>query len=488
MSALLVEVAPPLALTLLAGIGAVRACGLRWRSDPIAYLGWAWIAGCLVTAAFVLAWVAAPFPLRAGPALVGAFAALAAALFAAGSRSAAPPPAPARASGLEQRVFAAALAFALVLTAVRVLTGDVEPVVRGDEAEFWALKAKVIYVSAGFDAGFEEAMNGAYVRHKDYPLLHPLLQVWMFAHAGEITHVVNRLPVQGCAFALVLVLAAALRRRVRPGAAALLLLCTLAVPSTFHQARTAFVDGPVALGVLVALDAGMRWREERRAPWWRLLCVGLAFMLWAKNEGLMYLVALAGALVVASLRTRFARSVERAPLAPASRARWLWLALPAAVVALTWGFNTHFGFENDIVSGALATTPASDAPPPSAKLTKTLAFVTTDVLLYPRHANLFFLAFLVLVAVFPLRLARSPLQIPTVALALVLCGYVAVFVVTPHALDWHLPSAAPRVMSQSLPALTLWLGMAAAELFPTWFGVLPAGRPKTLEQSTPEPP
>src|SRR6185295_13575892 len=101
---------------------------------------------------------------------------------------------------------------------------------------------------------------------------------------GEVVHFENRFLIQLCALALWVALCAALRLRVGGVLASLLAVTLLLCDDLRSQCRLAYADGMVAVGLVVAFDAFLRWRSSGRAPWKWLAALGLAFALWSKNE------------------------------------------------------------------------------------------------------------------------------------------------------------------------------------------------------------
>src|SRR5690606_9970017 len=146
----------------------------------------------------------------------------------------------------------------------------------------------------------------------------------------------NRWLMQACALALLLVLAGALRDTAGPAWGACLLVCWFALAETRNALATAYADGLVAAGLLVAVDCWRRYLRDRGRQWLALGAIGIAIMVWSKHEGLMYLVALV--LGIAACRV------------PIPRRSWPWAALPLGLLAFTWTWNAILGFENDLVS------------------------------------------------------------------------------------------------------------------------------------------
>ena len=428
------------------------------------------MAGALITALVEFAWLWTGFPLRGLLVVVPAASLVCTGLAAlrarrhVGTEDAAPPP--------ECTATRVVLVLLLAVTVQRVLIASTEGVTSGDELYLWSYKAKLIFEAGGFNDEFLRLATRpvAPLFHADYQLLNPLLQVWVFAHAGEITHFANRLPIQGFAVAWVLLVVAALRRWTGPAWTGLLALLLVALPTVSILARTAHADLMVGLGALMAADAWLRWRNGRR-PWaWRLVCIGLAVMLWSKNEGMLYLCGFAAAFAVAC------PSPRRAWAALAGLGRELaWLGLPLAILVLHWGFNAHFGFQNDLVQGDAYGKPFWEIAYERAgeNLGPVLAYFGREGLVGAELTNWLLLTFLACLVAAPRRAfggARGPMAL---ALLAVLVGFLLVYTGTPKGGDaalrlrlppgagvaWHLKTSAPRLLVQILPCVALWLAL-----------------------------
>ncbi len=447
-------------LPLCLGTALLRAIGLGPRSDPVAFAGWAWIAGALGTAA--LEFVALASGLGTGkPFLLGGIVlACAAFLFLLGRRVpilAAPPRetvAPA-----ERIVFAAALALALIATGRLVLLSSLNAIIATDEALFWSYRAKMLFTSDGFGPSYRAALAARTMPHADYPLLDPLLQLWTFLWAGRITHVVNRLPIQLVALSLVLCSAAALRRVARPALAALALLLLPATAEFSFAARHGYADVLVAAGLLVLLDGYLRWRAEGDPTWIRLASMAGAFALWAKHDALLYACALLGASLLARLDRRPAYAGALRP----GRVHLALLA-PLGVVLVTWISNAVFSQGSKLVvgGGAVRDPIASGLGDLRERLPLVLERLWA-LAVDPSGSHYLWPAFLVLFLAAPLRVWRGSLRLPALALLLSLAGLTALFCWIPD-FEWHLRTAAPRLLFQLFPALLLWIGALGGEL------------------------
>lgn len=436
------------------GASVLARLGISARDDALAHLGWAQLAGGLVAAAVLFLWAWLALPWEPGL-LVPLLVALALALAVLGGSRRRPlrdPTRPAFAHTAAQRIerglFLALVLFLVALALARAAQASLLPTMTGDEHGIWAVKAKLLFDCGGLTGEYGRRTLGFPGSHPDYPLLNPLLQLWAHVQAGSIVHVENRFPIQAFVPALVLALAAALRRVLRPAAAGALLLCVLSTDPVALYSRDATADLMVALGLVAALDALLRWRATGAAQWLRLAALSLAFLVWSKNEGLLYLCGILAA-VAAGLR-------------PPGRPPWralAWLALPLAAALATWLTNARFSFENDL---ATTSAPAILAERLGERIGPLSSFFLELLARTPAKNGGLFAAFLALCLLAPRRALGPLLRGPTVLLALALAGWFLVYLATPHELAWHLGTSAVRVTSQALPAVALWLALALA--------------------------
>ncbi|MAE77814.1 MAG: hypothetical protein CMJ85_13205 [Planctomycetes bacterium] len=456
---LLVIVAVPALL----GVGVLRWLGIRASHDPLAYAGWVWIAGSLATglALFVWLWTG----IASGLLVAGLLTGVAVVLIASAPRARLVPDRVSETAPVERGVFGLLLTFAIAVVIYRVAAGSTIAVLTGDAASIWAGKAKILFAFDGFTSEFRAAIKDPFLPHyqKDYPLLNPLLQTWAFLQAGRITHGLNLVPLQLLYVAQLLVVAAALRRVCRPGVAGVLLLLLLASKWSGTQATQADGEVVVSVGLVVALDAWLRWRAGGDAVWCRLAALGLCVMVWGKNEGSLYLVAGVGTVVLA----RLSRPREFiAGLRPGVH-YWCLLA-PLAILLLHHGFNMLHGFDSPLTrheGGSLLHLFFAQLP---AHGTRVVTWFAEHVL-FAAQTNWMWVGLFGFVALFPLALFRAGLAAPAIALLGSLLGLMAVFVGTPAELLWHLTTAGERVAFQLYPALVLFNGAACGALLP-WLG------------------
>ncbi|HEX6882242.1 MAG TPA: hypothetical protein VF530_02615 [Planctomycetota bacterium] len=466
--ALLSVVGIPLAL----GAALLRLQGIVPRTDRLAYLGWAWIQGALGVGLGLSAWLWVGAPLRAAW-LAPAFLVVAGLTLALARRRV--PVLEPRAEGRafprwERILFALAVAAMLAALADRILLASGWAVAASDEALIYASKAKVIFHAGDFGAEFRRGLAlPGFVQHPDYPPLNPLLQVWVHAHAGEVVHVENRLPIQLFGPALVLVAAAALRRRARPGVAALFLVCIATLNFTEMSMRKAYADLLVAVGALVVWDLWQRHREDGERAWLRLLATSACLLVWSKNEGLLHVVAFGLAAGLPLLLRR--RPEGRAALR--TLAAW-GVPLLASILYLAW-FNAHFGVGNDLV----ASWTSLEAPPEletrgqgltleraSQRVAPILASFARQVLRDPERSQGLLFLFLLLVLLDPPRAFARARAAFTVGLLIVQLGYLAVYLGTGWEIERHLATSLHRLVFHLLPAQGLWVCLYVAATLP----------------------
>jgi len=440
---------------LLLGGSFLRRLGLSSRADRLSWIGYALLSGALLLGALVL--LVLVCGARPGPWSMSllALTAVALLLLVPGSR-------PRRAAGEraprvgrgELVVFLLVVAAALFAALDRIVDANASAIVLTDEAWLWASRAKLAF-RFGIGERFGELARPPLVWHPDYPALNPLLQIAVFGFAGEVTAAANRLPIQAQSLAMILILAGALRRVVRPAVAAIFVLLVVTTTEMHLRTAPAMADMMVAVGLLAVADGWLR-RDLT------LTAVALTYLAWSKHEGTLHIVALVAALAAVRLLRRddFLGTVSARRLAAL-------FAAPAAVLLATWLFNHHHDLKNDLVSdfevGRLLGEPDQADRPRALQVG---SFLLTDVLLSPRATRLLFVLPLILLLSHGRRLWRGALAVPGLAMALIAAGYTAVFLWTPLSIEFHLASAGVRVYSHLLPAVALWTAAAAAEVFP----------------------
>ena len=440
-----------LAVPLLIGVPILVLLGMRWREDRLGFPAWAWLVGCLGLGAVLQAGLEIGLSHR----LLCVFPLLLAVLLAllARRRASAPGGGPAGEAGYGYALFVACGALFCLWFA---LAGMDRPCIEGDEGNIWSLKAKSLLVD--FPDMF--AATQIYNLHPDYPQLNPLLQVWVYVLTGvpDFVQFENRWPIQICDIALFVATAAALRHRLPPLLAGTLAALVLLEPEFQSLCRTAYADGMVALGLVVGLDAFLRWRDGGSRGYAWLSGLGLAFALWSKNETMLYLAS-AG---IAALLVR----LWCAPLRGGWAGRNLVLLVPsAAIIVNTALWNRRFGMKSDLF-GANPTGKSmfelmAEQWPDRVPALLSEALQATVTL---QHVHVVF-ALVVLGAVLaPRSTLGGRLGLPTLALVGSFVGLHVVYVGSFLPLRMHLDTSYLRVLFQILPPAIVLLGAIVADV------------------------
>jgi hypothetical protein len=271
----------------------------------------------------------------------------------------APPPAPAAppAARAHRRWSALEIALLALLVAVgasAVLIGALVPLYKFDAWAQIAFKAKVLYMSRDLD-GFFARPELLHYQNADYPLLVPLVEVWVSIVTGRFDDAVVKLPVAALYPALLVLFAGALEARRLPRAGAL--AGALALSAVYHlrySATVGYADFPLAAYTFLAFDRLLgrdAGATERPGPAAHAALAGLfaAFAAFAKNEGFVVVAGLVG-VWLADVRLRAPRGAA-APR-PARLALFLALALLPNVPWLL--FRSARGLRTALLSGGAA--------------------------------------------------------------------------------------------------------------------------------------
>lgn len=424
------------------GALALRALGLSPAGDRMRHAARAYAIGCLLLALSLWGALVAGLPSWLWPFLP---LAIAPPLALCNGRAAAlvAPSSPAMHWSLRLVV-----GLGLALALLQIAASFSYPCVLGDEANWWALKAKSLFLD--WPAGVFEASQ-RHSWHPDYPMLNPLLQTWVYAQFGEIAHFANRLPIQACGVAMFLLLAGALRRRTGDRLAALLLLPFLLEPEFADVCGTAHADGMVGFGLLLAFDAWLE-RAEGDAPRGAaaVAAAGATFALWSKNEAMLYCALFFGVWLVA---TAFGRLPRPSRLAA-------WTFAPIGVVVLQRVWNDVFSLRNDLLGGGENSVGALLARQWGERAWPVLqAFV--DAVCVPTRLHAALLPLFVALLLKALLRGRAALPARLWAPALALTGAVmalhVIYIGSYLQLDFHLATSQRRVLFQLVPTSLLWI-------------------------------
>jgi hypothetical protein len=136
----------------------------------------------------------------------------------------------------------------------------------------------------------------------------------------------------------------------------------------------------------------------------------------------------------------------------------LWLLVPLAVVVSTLIHNRAFGVGSDLIleNRRRASLPARLLEKWDVNGPEVLRYFA-DAALDPLEFWMLPAALVVLVLLRPRASLRDGRGVPLLALLLATLGYVAIFTATTADLDWHLRTAARRILLQIFPAIVVLL-------------------------------
>ena len=293
----------------------------------------------------------------------------------------------------------------------------------------WNLRARFLARSSDLETAFSPQMSP--FAHQDYPWLVSGAVAQAFAAFGESRQVPAAIAALYGALAVALV-TAALARELGTRWGLLGGLAVLSFPGYAVYTWTQQADVPLAvhLALAVALIASSRSPRE-------LALAGFASGLgmWTKNEGTLYAVCLAAALIV---RARDLRGMLA----------FVAGALPCAV--LLAGFKLGFAPRTDLA--AFSTSQSVLAHAADARRWGELALFTLRRIFYFQETGLWVAAELLVLA---LVVRKQPPSVAGTALFLACASYAPIYVLQPHPLEWIFRTSAMRILIQLWPAAVL---------------------------------
>jgi uncharacterized membrane protein (UPF0136 family) len=334
-----------------------------------------------------------------------------------------------------------------MLFLLALVHGLSEPIYLTDPITIYGQNARVFEVHRSLAPDALKALVDP--GHIEYPPLIPLGEALTFLAAPSWRAYAVK-PIFALFFLAVLALARdEIARRLTPRIAWLLLLVFALTPEFSHYGARGFADLPLTaflLAFVVLACASVRTGSARAGV---AAGVMLGFAALTKNEGFAVAVMIAPVL----LGTSLLRRVEwRASLA---------MTLPALTLGLAWYlFRKRHGLEDDLFYEMPASAIfANLSRVPLIIEAFARALLRRNLLGYLMWGTFWFaLPVGMLIALFPRGPSRRAIVGWSAALALHLALYVVIFVITPRNLEWHLTSAAERLVIHLVPwALLLWI-------------------------------
>lgn len=335
-----------------------------------------------------------------------------------------------------------AIAFAVVAaTAIVdfVLCTWNAPLGRWDAWMIWNLRAR--FIARPGDAWREAFSDRLPWSHPDYPLALPLSVAGLWRLCGSETVLVPAALGFVYTFATTGVLVGVVRA-VRGANLAMLAGIALLGTDTFvRHGASQYADVPLGFHVLVALGALALADAGAGRGWLAVAGAAAGLAAWTKNEGVVFLGALAVARAAGGLRDGRALAREAGLFAAG--------AAPALVALAT--FKLALAPPNDLLAAQGAPTAARLAD--ASRWAAILGALARDLARLP--------LFLALVPAVALLGAREgawrdrTVRVVAATLGLVALGWFAAYLTTPFPLDWHLKTSLPRLILQTWPSAIL---------------------------------
>lgn len=337
---------------------------------------------------------------------------------------------------------AAGLLVVLVGTGATGLVAAQQPHGAWDAWAVWNFKARWLAL-AGVDWQGLLTEPAFLSSHPDYPLFVPLSIARLWAVTGGVSTAVPQVFGTLSAACILLVMCAGTWQLRGPLAATVATSAILALRPLLVTASSQYADVPLACAYLVTfVSLAHAVERERSARWFAIAGLAAGTAMWTKNEGGVFVACvLVSVAMLAVLRHReLGTALRRVALIAAGVA-------PFMAAALFIKASTPVNLIVSTQSSALVFERLLD-------LNR-----HREILLYAVRvtATLVDPAVVVLALIALVRFGRAAsldaAAVAGVALTLTVLGYYTVFLLTPYPLDWHLRTAADRLLVQVWPSV-----------------------------------
>ncbi len=326
--------------------------------------------------------------------------------------------------------------------ATMIVMSDAAPHGRWDAFCIWNLRARCLYLGGdGWQRMFDPAINWS---HPDYPLLLPMTIARGWQYAGTTsTTIASGVSV---AFALAGTFAVVGIVGILRGQTIGMLAGMLVIGSKYFIRHGAYqyADTPLAFYFVLALGLTLLVVESQQAPIGVFMLIGIAcgHAAWTKNEGLPFAIfcsVLAGVVAL--------RRIDAAHRLRSCGAFALGL-LPGIIITLL--MKTMLAPRNDLMSSQDQFAQLTDI----GRYAKIAAYLSRSTLSFGEGVIVLSITLAGLLCFGRRRAWRTFLYGITLIGAMAVT-YFLVFLLTPHDLDWHLTTAATRLILQLFPCVVL---------------------------------
>jgi hypothetical protein len=348
-------------------------------------------------------------------------------------------------------ISALAALYATVLRALAHPHGD-----GWDAFAIWNLHARFLFLGGShWRDGFSALIPWS---HPDYPGLVPVAIAHVWSYIGHDDPIVPAIISLVFTFATLglLVSALATLRGITTGAMAGIALAS--TPFFIEQGAAQYADIPLSFFFLAAI-ALLHWYQQRSAqipdgrPTGLFVLAGSAtgFAAWTKNEGLLFLFAFLVSQIAFFAWRRRPPSTELR-LNSIRESAMLLLAIAPFLLLIAW-FKHSIAPAGDLFSSSGTMIHRILTP---GRYWAVLRWFVKDFLRFGNWVVPTTVLFVVLSFLSPssrIRRQNTAFRSSVLTLALTLCGYFAVYVITPNELYWHLRFSLNRLFLQLWPTV-----------------------------------
>ena len=309
-----------------------------------------------------------------------------------------------------------------------------------DAWAIWNLRARFLYRSA--EHWTNTFSDQLFWSSPDYPLCLPGMVARCWKYAGNESVWVPMLAALLFSAATALLLGASLARLSGTRGAALGVVALLGTPLFMRHGASQYADIPLAFFFLATVVLLSIYARDGHRRWLVMAGTAASLAVWTKNEGLVFLLAVA---VVAA--TLGARTTGRRRLL----SNWgPLLAGAAPALGLLIVFKAFFAPADGFFS-IQDTAAIWDKLTDPARYWTVLQAFGRQILFYGDGMALAMVGLLVLAWPPPKAGGRRNLAPGLVILAVMIAAYFVIYIITPQNLSWHLRTSIHRVLLQLWP-------------------------------------
>lgn len=335
--------------------------------------------------------------------------------------------------------FSVILACSIIIFILRTLN---EPHGHWDAWAIWNMRARFLFRAA---ENCENALSALYIwADDDYPLLIPGSVARIWCYLGSESLAVSALVAFSFTFATVTLIISSLclMRSISVGLLAGLVL--LGTPHFVEAGAYQIADTPLSFYilstvVLFSLKDKMKSNPE--------LVLGAGFMAgfaaWTKNEGILFILAVIIARMIVALQDTGIRNCI------AEISIFLAGLLPILIIIAT--FKIKLAPANYLFSGLSVEAVIERLTDISRSYTIGISYITIFYKNIVKNWIIILPIFFILLGRSRNRFNENCIRSTLTVLLIMLCGYFAIFLITPHDLVWQLNTALSRLFIQLWP-------------------------------------